>query len=78
MKIKLEISTLKLGSPKCCEITFLKMTKREHARVCHDTWRESNVTGQWGQKHMIVHRFLFKMLFFFFRYDDLSPSYTHL
>jgi len=36
MKINLEISTLKLGSPKCCEITFLKMTddeKREHVKL---------------------------------------------
>jgi len=33
LKIKLEISTLKLGSPKCCEITFLKMTDDE-TRTC--------------------------------------------
>jgi len=36
MKIKLEISTLKLGFPKCCEITFLKTTndkKRDHAKL---------------------------------------------
>jgi len=35
MKIKLGISTLKLASPKCCEITFLKTDdkKRDHAKL---------------------------------------------
>jgi len=33
MKIKLKISTLKLGSLKCCEITFLKLMDDE-TRTC--------------------------------------------